>query len=213
MIFTPTPELSGIKLDEKGYIQVDEKLGTIVKGNYALGDVNGGPAFTHIAYNDYVIVYHNLLKGKDYHTSDWPLPYTMFTDPLLGRIGMTEKQALQAGYNIKVVKLPMTSVARAIETGDTRGLMKVVVDADTRQILGATVLGQEGGEIITVLQMAMAGGITYDRLQYFIFAHPTYSESLNNFIYETGGIDKKSIFSPVFNLGEKIPFNFTRPLT
>jgi pyruvate/2-oxoglutarate dehydrogenase complex dihydrolipoamide dehydrogenase (E3) component len=171
---------TGVKTDERGFIQVDGKLETNIKGIYALGDVKGGPAFTHISYNDYTIVYRNLLEGADYNIKDRPVPYCMFTDPQLGRVGLNETEAKKQGLNIKVAKLPMTRVARAIETGDTRGFMKAVVDADTKKILGATVLGPEGGEIMTVLQMAMEGGVTYDRLRYCVFAHPLYSESLNN---------------------------------
>ncbi|WP_316825454.1 mercuric reductase [Pedobacter miscanthi] len=172
--------LAGVQLDSKGFIMVNDKLETNVKGVYALGDVNGGPAFTHIAYNDYVIVYQNLFEGADYTTAERVLPYCMFTDPQLGRIGLTEKEAQDQGYNIRVAKMPMTLVARAVETGQSLGVMKAVVDADSKLILGAAILGEEGGEIMTVLQMAMAGGITYDKLKYFIFAHPTFSESLNN---------------------------------
>ena len=174
------PQISGIQLNEKGFIQVNDQLATNVKGVYALGEVNGGPAFTHIAYNDYAIVYRNLFEGGAYSTKGRPLPYCMFTDPQLGRIGLSEKQAREQGYNIKVAKLPMKQVARALENGETRGLMKAVVDADTRQILGAAILGEEGGEIMTVLQMAIMGNITYDVLKYCVFAHPTYSESINN---------------------------------
>jgi pyruvate/2-oxoglutarate dehydrogenase complex dihydrolipoamide dehydrogenase (E3) component len=104
----------------------------------------------------------------------------MFTDPQLGRVGIDETEAKKLGLDYKVAKLPMAHVARAIETGDTRGFMKAIVDVKTKKILGATVLGPEGGEIMTVLQMAMEGGITYDRIRYCVFAHPLYSESLNN---------------------------------
>jgi pyruvate/2-oxoglutarate dehydrogenase complex dihydrolipoamide dehydrogenase (E3) component len=173
-------EKTGVKTDGRGFIKVNGKLETNVKGIYALGDVKGGPAFTHISYNDYTIVYRNLLEGTSYSTSDRPLPYCMFTDPQLGRVGLSENEAKKQGLNIKVAKLPMAHVARAIETGDTRGFMKAVVDADTKKILGVAVLGQEGGEIMSVLQMAMEGGITYDRVRYCVFAHPLYSESLNN---------------------------------
>jgi pyruvate/2-oxoglutarate dehydrogenase complex dihydrolipoamide dehydrogenase (E3) component len=173
-------EKTGVKTDERGFILVDGKLETNIKGIYALGDVKGGPAFTHISYNDYTIVYRNLLEGANYNIKDRPVPYCMFTDPQLGSVGINETEAKKQGLNIKVAKLPMTRVARAIETGDTRGFMKAVVDADTKKILGATVLGPEGGEIMTVLQMAMEGGITYDRIRYCVFAHPLYSESLNN---------------------------------
>ncbi len=171
---------SGVKTDERGFIKVDGKLETNIKGIYALGDVKGGPAFTHISYNDYTIVYRNLIEGTNYTTDDRPVPYCMFTDPQLGRIGLDATEAQKQGLNFKVAKLPMAYVARAIETGDTRGFMKAIVDPKTKKILGATVLGPEGGEIMTVLQMAMEGGITYDRIRYCVFAHPLYSESLNN---------------------------------
>jgi pyruvate/2-oxoglutarate dehydrogenase complex dihydrolipoamide dehydrogenase (E3) component len=171
---------TGVKVDDKGYIKVDDKLETNVKGIYALGDVKGGPAFTHISYNDYTIVYRNLVEKTNYNTKDRPIPYCMFTDPQLGRIGISEHEAKEQGLDVIVAKLPMAHVARAVETGDTRGFMKAVVDRKTKKILGAAILGQEGGEIMSVLQMAMEGGITYDRIRYCVFAHPLYSESLNN---------------------------------
>ncbi|MDN3588793.1 mercuric reductase [Pedobacter aquatilis] len=172
--------LSGIKTDEKGYIVVNDKLETNVKGVYALGDVKAGPAFTHIAYNDYTIVYRNLMEGENYNVKDRPIPYCMFTDPQLGRIGISEQEAKDAKLDYKVAVLPMSSVARGIETGDILGMMKAVVDVKSKKILGAAIMASEGGEIMSVLQMAMEGGITYDRIRYCVFAHPTYSESLNN---------------------------------
>ncbi|MDB5001810.1 MAG: mercuric reductase [Mucilaginibacter sp.] len=171
---------TGVKLDEKGYIKVNNKLETNVKGIYALGDVKGGPAFTHIAYNDYTIVYRNIIEKANLNTKDRPIPYCMFTDPQLGRVGISEKEAKDQNLDVIIAKLPMARVARAVETGDTRGFMKAVVDRKTKKILGAAILGQEGGEIMSVLQMAMEGGITYDRIRYCVFAHPLYSESLNN---------------------------------
>jgi pyruvate/2-oxoglutarate dehydrogenase complex dihydrolipoamide dehydrogenase (E3) component len=171
---------TGVKTDDKGNISVNGKLETNVKGIYALGDVKGGPAFTHISYNDYTIVYRNLIEKQDLSTADRLVPYCMFTDPQLGRVGIDETEAKKQGLNYKVAKLPMAHVARAIENGDTRGFMKAIVDPKTKKILGATVLGAEGGEIMTMLQLAMVGGITYDQIRYFIFAHPLYSESLNN---------------------------------
>ncbi|QHS54657.1 mercuric reductase [Mucilaginibacter sp. 14171R-50] len=171
---------TGVKMDSKGNIVVNDKLESSKKGIYALGDVKGGPAFTHISYNDYTIVYRNLIEKQNLSVKNRPVPYCMFTDPELGRIGISETEAKKQGLNYKVAKLPMKHVARAIETGDTRGFMKAVVDAGTKKILGAAVIGTEGGEIMSVLQMAMEGGITYDRIRYCVFAHPTYSESLNN---------------------------------
>ncbi|WP_461450432.1 mercuric reductase [Mucilaginibacter sp.] len=171
---------TGVKVNEKGFITVNDKLETNVKGIYALGDVKGGPAFTHIAYNDYTIVYRNLFEATNFTIKQRPIPYCMFTDPQLGRIGISEEEAKKQKLKVKIAKLPMEHVARAIEVGDTRGFMKAVVDPGTKKILGAAVLGTEGGEIMTVLQMAMEGDITYDRIRYCVFAHPTYSESLNN---------------------------------
>jgi len=171
---------TGVKTDDKGYIKVNSKLETNVKGIYALGDVKGGPAFTHISYNDYTIVYRNLIEKQHLNTNDRPIPYCMFTDPQLGRVGISEYEAKEKKLDHIVAKLPMAHVARAVETGDTRGFMKAIVDKKTKKILGAAILGQEGGEIMSVLQMAIEGGITYDRIRYCVFAHPLYSESLNN---------------------------------
>lgn len=171
---------TGVDVDDKGYIKVNNKLETSVKGIYALGDVKGGPAFTHIAYNDYTIVYRNLIEKQNLNTADRPIPYCMFTDPQLGRVGISEQEAKAQKLDYLVAKLPMAHVARAVEVGDKRGFMKAVVDRKTKKILGAAILGQEGGEIMSVLQMAIEGGITYDRIRYCVFAHPLYSESLNN---------------------------------
>jgi pyruvate/2-oxoglutarate dehydrogenase complex dihydrolipoamide dehydrogenase (E3) component len=171
---------TGVEMDERGNIKVNDQLETNIKGIYALGDVKGGPAFTHISYNDYTIVYRNLVENANLSIKDRQIPYCMFTDPQLGCIGINETEAKKRKLNYKVAKLPMAYVARAIETGDTRGFMKAIVDADTKQILGATILGAEGGETMTVLQMAMAGGITYEQIRYFVFAHPLFAESLNN---------------------------------
>jgi pyruvate/2-oxoglutarate dehydrogenase complex dihydrolipoamide dehydrogenase (E3) component len=155
-------------------------LETTAPGIYALGDVKGGPAFTHISYNDYVILYKNLIEKGNESIKDRQLVYCMFTDPELGRVGLSEKQAREKGLHIKVAKLPMTSVARGIETGETGGLLKAVVDADSKKIIGASVLAPEGGELMSVLQMAILGGITYDVIRDSVFAHLTFSESLNN---------------------------------
>jgi pyruvate/2-oxoglutarate dehydrogenase complex dihydrolipoamide dehydrogenase (E3) component len=171
---------TGVHVNDKGYIKVNDYLQTNVEGVYALGDVNGGPAFTHIAYNDYTIVFRNLIEGANFTTANRPVPYCMFTDPQLGRVGITEAEAKKQGLDHIVAHLSMEHVARAIETGETRGLMKAVVDPKTKKILGAAIIGEQGGEIMTVLQMAMEGGITYDRIRYCVFAHPLYAESLNN---------------------------------
>lgn len=173
-------EIPGIGIDETGNIIVNEKLETNVGGIYALGDVKGGPAFTHISYNDFTIVYRNLIEKADYSIADRPVPYCMFTDPQLGRIGLSENDAIKKGLEFMVAKIPMSKVARGIETNETLGFMKAVVDPKSKKILGASILSSEGGEIMSVIQMAMEGGITYDRLKYCVFAHPTYTEALNN---------------------------------
>ena len=171
---------TGVTMNDKGYINVDEYLQTSEPGIYALGDVKGGPAFTHISYNDYIILTKNILHQSNISIKGRPVPYTMFTDPQLGRIGLTEKEARRQALDIQVVSLPMDHVARGIETGETKGLMKAIVDKNTKQILGAAILGAEGGEVMSVLQMAMMGDITYEQIRENIFAHPLYSESLNN---------------------------------
>jgi pyruvate/2-oxoglutarate dehydrogenase complex dihydrolipoamide dehydrogenase (E3) component len=180
-------EAAGVEVDEKGYIKVDDKLQTNVPGIYALGDIKGGPAFTHIAYNDFTIVWRNLLQGQDLSTKGRPIPYCMFTDPQLGRVGLSETDAKKQGLKYEVAVLKMDSVARAVEVGETRGLMKAVVNPDTKEILGVAIMAEEGGEIMSVMQMAMEGGITYDRIRYCVFAHPTYSESLNNLFMKLEG--------------------------
>lgn len=173
-------EQTGLHAEKNGTIAVNDRLETSVPGIYALGDVKGGPAFTHISYNDYVIVWQNILENKGLSIRNRPVPYCMFTDPELGRIGLTEREAREQGKNILVAKLPLSKVARGIESGETRGLMKAVADADTGLILGAAILSVAGGEIMSVLQMAMMGNLTYQELRDGTFAHPTFSESLNN---------------------------------
>ncbi|MFP5079021.1 mercuric reductase [Pedobacter sp. JCM 36344] len=173
-------EIAGVKTDNRGNVIVNEKLETNVKGVYALGDVKGGPAFTHVAYNDYTIVYRNLIEEAKLSTKGRPVPYCMFTDPQLGRVGLSEREAKEKGLDYLVAKISMEQVARGIETGETLGFIKAIVDRKTKEILGACMLCSEGGEIMSVLQIAMQGGITYDMIKYNIFAHPTYSESLNN---------------------------------
>ena len=173
-------QATGVDTNEKGYIKVNSKLETNVNGIYALGDINGGPAFTHISYNDYLVVYKNMLHQADVSTKGRFVPYCMFTDPELGRVGINEDEAKEKKLNYKVAKLPMTHVARGIETGETRGFMKVIVEADSKKILGVAILGAQGGELMSLLQIAMMGNITYEQLRENIFAHPTYSESINN---------------------------------
>lgn len=173
-------EAAGITTDERGYVRVNEFLETSVDGVYALGDVKGGPAFTHISYDDYRIVKANLLDGESRTTRGRFIPYTVYIDPQLGCVGLSENEARRLGREIRVAKMPMTSVARALEMDETRGLMKIIVDAKTGLILGAAVLGVEGGEIMSMIEIAMMGGLKYTALQNATLAHPTLAESLNN---------------------------------
>lgn len=177
---------AGIESDGRGYVKVNEHLETNVSGIYAMGDVKGGPAFTHISYDDFRILSRNLLNGGNAGIYGRLVPYTLFTDPQLGRIGMGEKEALANGHNIRIAKLPMSHVARAIEVDETRGFMKAIVDADSDQLLGAAVLGIEGGEVMAVFEMAMIGKVSYPTLRDTIFAHPTLAESINNLFMNTG---------------------------
>lgn len=171
---------AGIETDERGFIKVDDRLQTTASGVYALGDVKGGPAFTHISYDDFRIIRANLLENKTRTTANRLIPYVVFVDPQLGRVGLTETEARQQYKNVRVAKLSMSSVARALEVDETRGLIKAIVDPDTEQILGAAVLGIEGGEIMAVLEVAMMGRLPYTSLRDGIFAHPTLAEALNN---------------------------------
>jgi len=171
---------AGIEMDERGFINVNDRLETAVSGVYALGDIKGGPAFTHISYDDFRVIRSNLLEKKNASIKDRLLPYTLFIDPQLGRIGLTETEARAQNRKVRVAKLPMTSVARAQEMDESRGFMKAVVDAETDQILGAAVLGIEGGEVMAVLEVAIMGKLPYTALRDAVFAHPTLAEALNN---------------------------------
>ncbi|MEA3377024.1 MAG: mercuric reductase [Chloroflexota bacterium] len=173
-------QTAGIETTDRGYIRVNERLETNVPGVFALGDVKGGPAFTHVSYDDFRIVRANLLEGGDASTTERLLTYTVFIDPQLGRVGLTEEMARAQGYDVRVAKMPMSDVARALEMGEPRGVMKAVVDGGTDRILGAAVLGVEGGELAPVLQVAMMGGLPYTVLRDAVLPHPTLAEALNN---------------------------------
>lgn len=174
------PAKSGIEVNKRGYIPVNDRLETNVDGIWAMGDVNGGPAFTHISYNDFRVLTTNLLDGGCASNRNRPLPYVLYVDPELARIGLSEKQAAEQGYEVMIAKMPASHIARTIEMDETRGVLKVVIDAGTDQILGAAVMTVSGGEIMAFLQLAIATGTPYTTIRDMIFAHPTVSESLNN---------------------------------
>ncbi|MBF9222731.1 mercuric reductase [Hymenobacter ruricola] len=172
-------EHTGITLNKKGYIEVNEHLQTSTRGVYALGDVKGGPQFTHISYDDYRIVRDALLHSGQRTTAHRPLPYVVFTEPQLGRIGLSKNQAKEQGIAYRVSRLPARTIGRAVQTGETDGFVEVLVGEDDR-LLGAAVLCEQGGEIMTMFQLAMAGRLRYQELENMILAHPTWAEVLNN---------------------------------
>ncbi|TBY50222.1 FAD-containing oxidoreductase [Rhizobium leguminosarum] len=169
-------DAAGVATDKRGFITVDDGLATNVEGIWALGDCNGHGAFTHTSYNDFEIAAANLLDGDDRKVSSRIPAYALYIDPPLGRVGMTEKQARESGRKIMVSTRPMSRVGRATERGETRGFMKVIADAETKQILGAAILGIEGDEVIHGLIDAMNAGTTYPALQWAVPIHPTVSE-------------------------------------
>jgi pyruvate/2-oxoglutarate dehydrogenase complex dihydrolipoamide dehydrogenase (E3) component len=167
---------AGIELDKRGYIVVDDLLQTNVAGIWALGDVNGRGAFTHTSYNDYEIVAANVLDGETRRVTDRVPTYALFIDPPLGRAGMTEREVRDKGINALVATMPMTRVGRAKERGETAGFMKVLVDADTKRLLGAALLGIEGDEVIHMLLDIMYARAPYTVIQRAMHIHPTVSE-------------------------------------
>lgn len=182
-------EAAGIETDEHGYIQVNDRLETNVQGVWALGDVKGGPAFTHISYDDHLIVYENLIHDGNRTTRDRQVPYALFTDPELGRVGMTEKAAREAGYALKVGTIPMSAVARAVERGETDGLMKIVVNAENDRILGAAILGSEGGELVQILMTVMMADEPWTMLEKAVYIHPTLAEGFFSLMDKVREID------------------------
>jgi len=173
-------DAAGIGVDRRGNIIVNDRLETTAEGIWALGDVKGGPAFTHISYDDYRIIMRNLYGDGKGTTSGRMVPYTVFTDPQIGRIGNTEEEARASGRNIVIAKLPMDWVARALELDETKGFMKAVVDVESGMILGFSMIGIDAGEVAGAMQIAMMGKLSYTELRDATFSHPTLIESLNN---------------------------------
>jgi len=172
-------EATGVATADSGAIKVNDKLETNVEGIWALGDCNGGPLFTHASWDDFRIVRDNVLHKMGRSTQDRLMPYTLFIDPELGRVGLTEEQALKQGYDVLVAKLPTAKVPRAVTSGETRGLLKAVIDKKTEKILGCSLLCHSAGEVMSVVQVAMLGGLSYKTVRNTIFTHPTMAELLN----------------------------------
>lgn len=171
---------AGVEYDERGYIKINEKLETTVPNIYALGDIRGGPAFTHTSYNDYEIIYRNLVLGENATINDRVLVYAMFIDPSLGRAGLTEREAEEQGIDFAVAEYPVERVARAKELGETAGKMKMIADKKTEKILGAAILAYEGAELIHVLAAYMNAGASYKVVQRAVTIHPTFAEGIQS---------------------------------
>ncbi len=182
-------EKAGIETDKKGFIKVNSRLETNVPGIWALGDVKGGPAFTHISYNDFQIVYGNLVEGRNLSIDNRIVPYCVFTDPQLGGVGITEKAARAKGYKLKVGRIPMTRVARALERDETAGLMKIVVDAASDRVLGASILAPEGGELVQILGSLMLADQPYTLLKGAVYIHPTLAEGFFSLMEDVKPVD------------------------
>ncbi len=167
---------AGVKTDARGYVEVDETLRTNVPHIFAMGDCNGRGAFTHTAYNDFEIIAANLIDGEARKVSDRIATYGLFIDPPLGRAGMTETEARKSGRKLLIGTRPMTRVGRAVEKGETEGFMKVIVDADSKEILGASILGTGGDEAVQSILDVMYAGKPYTTITHAVHIHPTVSE-------------------------------------
>jgi len=170
-------EAAGVELDARGYIKVNERLETTAAGVWAMGDCAGSPQFTHVAFDDFRVVRDNL-NGGNRTTRDRLIPFCMFTDPELARVGLNESEAKKRGIGYRLAKLPMAAVLRAVTLSETRGFVKILIDARSDRILGFTALGVEGSEMMAAVQTAMLGGLPYTVLRDAIFTHPTAAEGL-----------------------------------
>jgi pyruvate/2-oxoglutarate dehydrogenase complex dihydrolipoamide dehydrogenase (E3) component len=168
---------AGVELDSRGYVKVNERLETTAPGVWAMGECAGSPQFTHVAYDDFRVVRDNL-AGRSRTTRDRLIPYCVFTDPELGRVGLGEAEAKRRGIEVRVARLPMNSVLRARTIGETRGFMKALIDAHSDRILGFTMLGSGAGEVIAAVQTAMLADLAYTGLRDAILTHPTMAEGL-----------------------------------
>ena len=185
-------EAAGIELDARGYVKVNERLETTAPGVWAMGDCAGSPQFTHVAYDDFRVVRDNL-NGGSRTTRDRLIPFCMFTDPELARVGLNETEAKKRGIAYRLAKLPMAAVLRAVTLGETRGFVKVLVDAQSDRILGFTALGVEASEMMAAVQTAMLGGLPYTVLRDAIFTHPTTAEGL---VYLLANVPAKALQQP-----------------
>ena len=177
-------ESSGVQTDSRGSIGVDDQLRTTADHIWAMGDCNGRGAFTHTSYNDFEIVAANLLDDDPRRVSDRVTTYALYIDPPLGRAGMTVEEVRRSGRKALVGKRPMTRVGRAVEKGETQGFMKVVVDAETEEILGAAILGVGGDEVVHLILDVMTAGLPYTAISRTMHIHPTVSELIPTVLQE-----------------------------
>jgi pyruvate/2-oxoglutarate dehydrogenase complex dihydrolipoamide dehydrogenase (E3) component len=185
-------ETAGVALDARGYIKVNERLETTAPGVCAMGDCAGSPKFTHVAFDDFRVVRDNLTGGNR-TTRDRLVPFCMFTDPELARVGLNETEAKKRGIAYRLAKMPMAGVLRAVTLGETRGFVKMLVDAESDRILGFTAFGAEGSEMMAAVQTAMLGGLPYTVLRDAVFTHPTAAEGL---VYLLAGVPAKALQQP-----------------
>ena len=171
-------EAAGVELTERGFVRVDDHLCTTAENVYAAGDVAGTPQFTHASWNDFRVL-RDLFAGKEASTTGRLIPWAVFTTPELGHVGMSEAEAREAGYEVRVAKTPTAAVPRAKTLGRTEGFFKVIIDARTDLILGAAIIGAEASEVVTSIQMAMLGDLTWQQVRDAVITHPTMSEGLN----------------------------------
>lgn len=167
---------AGVEMDRGGFVKTNGRLETNVPGIWAIGDIKGGPAFTHISYDDHLVIYDNLIEGKDRSIDGRIVPYTLYTDPELGRVGLSEREAREAGYKLKIGSIPVEWVARARERSETAGIMKVVVNAENDRVLGAAILSPEGGELVQTLMTLMLADTPWTLFHKAMFIHPTMTE-------------------------------------
>jgi pyruvate/2-oxoglutarate dehydrogenase complex dihydrolipoamide dehydrogenase (E3) component len=185
-------EAAGIELDARGYIKVNERLQTTAQGVWAMGDCAGSPQFTHVAFDDFRVVRDNL-NGGNRTTQDRLIPFCMFTDPELARVGLNESEAKRHGVGYRLAKMPMAGVLRAVALGETRGFIKMLIDTQSDRILGFTALGVEGSEMMAAVQTAMLGGLPYTALRDAIFTHPTTAEGL---VYLLANVPARAMQQP-----------------
>jgi pyruvate/2-oxoglutarate dehydrogenase complex dihydrolipoamide dehydrogenase (E3) component len=169
-----------VETDQRGFVKVNERLETTSSGVWALGDVNGGPQFTHASFDDYRIVKTNVFDGGRRTTTDRLIPFTLFTEPELARVGLTEREARREGFEVRIAKLPVATIPRAKTMSETRGFIKAVIDAKTNRILGCAILSVEAGEMLGAVQMAMIAGLPFSALRDAVLSHPTMVEGFNN---------------------------------